>query len=211
MHPARRSSRTVAERHAENAPPRRTSLLPPLVASLPPLVAALAAALVAMFTAPCESHAFERQWKAGLAGGYALAGYEGVEASGFAAGIHATYGLTDAFNLRVHSDLSAFELPEPQTSAVFWNTGVGAEYVLDILTWVPYLGATVGPTAMFVQDGATRIHLGLEGIAGLGYQLSRSVTIGAEFRYRALVFGDPTESPTHNLLALGKLEHAWGF
>ncbi len=172
-------------------------------------LASLAVAAIAL--SATEVLAFERQWKAGVEGGYALAGFTPSAASGFATGLHLTYGLTDAFNLRAHADVCAFDLPEPATSAVIWHTGLGAEYVIDILTWVPYVGATVGPSPMFLQDGATRVHLGLEGLGGLGYQLSRSFTLGLEARYRALLFGTEGESPTHNLLVLGRLEYAWGY
>jgi len=163
----------------------------------------------AAFAIP-EAAAFERQWHLGLDGGYALGAFPEANVSGFDVGLHGTYGLTDAFNLRLHSDVSAFDLPAPRTSALLVNAGLGAEYVIDILRWVPYLGATAGPNVMLVQNSGTVVHLGVEVLGGLGYQLSRNWSVGGEARYRLLLLGEPTVSPTHGFVGVARVAYAWG-
>jgi hypothetical protein len=157
-----------------------------------------------------RADAFERQWHVGLSAGYAMGGFSPQLAHGFAAGLHGTYGLTDAFNLRLHSDVSAFELPATDASAVVFNAAFGAEYVFDILRWVPYVGATVGPSTLFRPSESTIVHLGFEVPLGLGYQLSRNWTIGGEVRYRLLLLGPSDVSPMNNFLGLGRAEYSWG-
>lgn len=176
----------------------------------PPAWLALSVALAGGILTTGDARAFERQWHLGLDGGYALAAFPDANASGFAVGLHGTYGLTDAFNLRLHSDLSAFDLPDPRTSALFVNTAIGAEYVIDILQWIPYVGATVGPNVMLVQNGETVPQLGVELLGGLGYQLSRTWSVGGEARYRLLLLGDPAQSPTHGFVGVARVAYAWG-
>ncbi len=167
-----------------------------------------------------EAEAFERQWHLGIDFGYALAGFPEAVAGGYGGGLHVAYGITDAFNLRLQGDVTVFDLPEPATSALIYDAAFGVEYVIDILRWVPYIGALAGPVYVARQDaedsaGVVTEHedswlLGLEIPLGLGYQLSRSFTIGLEGRYRVFLLGGGT-SPTSSLLGLGRLEYMWGF
>lgn len=168
----------------------------------------IAGAVVAV-AAP--GRAYERQWHTGVGFGYALGGFPGGAVSGFGGGAHLTYGVSDAFNLRLHGDVAAFDLPEPASSAILLGGALGAEYVIDVLEWVPYVGLSAGPVTMLVQGGVPRVHLGLEVPFGLGYQLDRSFAVGIEGRYRLLLLGDRATSPTHNMLAFARLEYAWGF
>lgn len=170
----------------------------------------LACALSSYAFAEREAVAYERQWHVGLEGGYALAAFPDASTSGFDVGLHGSYGVSDAFNVRAHANVSAFDLPAPQMSALFVSGGVGAEYIVDILRWVPYVGATLGPNVMRLQNGPTVLRLGIEIPAGLGYQLTRNWTIGAEVRYRLLVLGESELSPTHGFVGLARAEFAWG-
>lgn len=169
---------------------------------------ALAAALLC---APREARAYERQWHLGADFGYALAGFPAETVSGFGGGAHLAYGITDAFNLRLHADFTAFDLTDPQTSAFVYAAALGAEYVIDVLQWVPYIGALAGPTLVSIREGEDHLHLGVELPLGLGYQLSRDVTVGAEVRYRLFFLGAEETSPTNGLLALARLEYTWGY
>jgi len=162
----------------------------------------------ALVAGPAE--AYERQWHVGLDAGYALTSFPGLLGHGFDAGLHATYGITDAFNLRVHSDVSAMDLPDPATSAVLVNAAFGGEYVFDVLQWVPYIGATVGPNTVLVQKSPTVVRVCLEVPLGLGYQITRNWTIGGELRYRLLLLANGDISPGNNFLALARAEYAWG-
>jgi len=188
---------------------------------LPPkLSLAIAIGLATCAFLERESAAFEKQWHVGLDGGYALASFpetvlnkvpvSAAAVSGFDVGVHGTYGLTDAVNLRMHADLSAFDLPEPRSSAMLVTSGLGAEYVFDVLRWVPSIGVTAGPSVMVVQNDKTVVHLGIDVPLGLGYQLTRNWVIGAELRYRLLLFGDETRSPMNGFLGLARAEFAWG-
>lgn len=181
---------------------------------------AACASLAATTLGATDAGAVERQWHVGLDGGYALAAFPatklgGVDlaaakVSGFDVGLHGTYGLTDAFNLRAHADLSAFDLPEPRSSVISINSGLGAEYVFDVLRWVPYVGVTAGPNVLLVQGDRSVVQLAIEVPGGLGYQLNRSWTIGAEVRYRLLLLGEPDRTPTHGFVGLARAEFAWG-
>jgi opacity protein-like surface antigen len=184
------------------------------------LALAIACGLTTSALLERESWAFEKQWHVGLEGGYALASFpkavlKDVElpaatVSGFDVGLHGTYGLTDAFNLRLHADVSAFDLPEPRSSALLVTSGLGAEYVFDVLRWVPYVGVTAGPSVMHVQNDRTVVHLGVEVPLGLGYQITRNWVVGAEVRYRLLLLGDEERSPMNGFLGLARAEFAWG-
>jgi hypothetical protein len=171
--------------------------------------AALLIALGSLFIAE-RAGAYEREWHVGMGAGYSLATFPVGTANGFDAGVHATYGVSDAFNLRLHSDVSAFDLPNPHTSAVLFGAGFGAEYVFDILQWVPYVGATVGPSATFIQGGPKLVRLGIELPAGLGYKINRSFTVGFEARYRLMLLGDGEVGPSNGLVAIARAEYAWG-
>jgi hypothetical protein len=89
----------------------------------------------------------------------------------------------------------------------------GAEYVLDILDWVPYVGLSTGTVLTSRQPssddpGGDRWHLGIEIPVGLGYQLSHHIALMAEWRFRALLFGDEHTPPSTSVL-MGRLELMW--
>jgi outer membrane protein with beta-barrel domain len=179
-----------------------------------PLGAALALAIA---LAPASAAAFERQWHAGLDFGYAVGGFPDAAVSGFGGGTHLTYGISDAFNARLQLDLAAFDLPEPGTSALVWNAQAGAEYVFDVLEWVWYAGILVGGADVSIQaiddvpeSGTDTPTMTIDPLIGLGYQFNRTFSIGAEVRYRLMLFGEDT-SPMNNLFAVTRLEVAWGY
>jgi hypothetical protein len=176
--------------------------------------ASLAAAAVVLL-APASASAFERQWHAGLDFGYAVGGFPEAAVSGFGGGTHLTYGVSDAFNLRLQLDLSAFDLPDPRTSALIWNAQGGAEYVFDVLEWVWYAGLLVGGADVATQgteevEGTDVPVMTIDPLIGLGYQFNRYFSLGAEIRYRLTLFGDDT-TPTNNLLVHTRVEVMWGY
>jgi hypothetical protein len=166
--------------------------------------------VIASLATPPQAEAYERQWRLSADVGYALAGFADTNVSGFAAGGHLSYGISDAFNLRLSADFGAFDLPQPSTAAFLFAGAVGAEYVFDVLDWVPYVGASVGALDVSIQDGAHHPALLIEFPLGVGYQLSRSAMLGFEARYRLLPLRDES-IPSHNMLALGTLAYTWGF
>ncbi len=165
---------------------------------------------MAAWLAPVSAQAYERQWHVGGYLGYGLAGFAGGPYSGFGAGAQLSYGVTDIVNLRVHSDVSAYPLPAPLSSAVIWNSGAGVELAFDVVQLVPYVGATVGPAYLHVPAGEDATMMSLEVPLGALYYLSRDLGVGGELRYRALLFG-PSGGPLHNMAAFFKVEYVWGY
>jgi hypothetical protein len=163
---------------------------------------------------PSRAGAYERQWQAGASFGYAALFGSGT-LNGFGGGLHLTYGLTDAFNAMARVEMTAY----PGAGGVYVGSATaGVGYVVDILRWVPYIGAMAGPAdvlslgAACPAVGAASCHLGarldLSIPFGLDYQISRSFAVGAEGRYQLLLFGDQT----FNLLGVfARAEYVWGF
>ncbi len=159
---------------------------------------------------PGVAAAFERQWHLGAAVGYALAGFPDAASHGFGGGAYATYGITDAFNLRVHFDASIVDIPDPGTSALIYNPVIGAEYVFDTLQWVFYSGVLSGPAFVDIQKGDLLPQWAIEIPLGLNYALSRSFGIGFEAQYRLFLLG-ADGSPVNNLWAGGRFEYTFGY
>ena len=138
-------------------------------------------AFVLRFAAACclllvltEGSAFavEREWHVGADGGLAFLGTQ----SGWGAGAHLTYGLSDAFNAMLELDVSHHGAGDDNTpSANVASLGLGAAYTLDITRWVPYLGFLAGgyriPELSLWAPGF-QIPLGLD------YRFDRNVSVG---------------------------------
>ena len=100
-------------------------------------------------------------------------------------GIHYGYGITDQFNLaiEVHYSvlaLGVFPTDPPTHPATMWNGNVGLQYVVDVLRWVPYLGATVG--GYWLQGGTlgSLILPGAQLAVGLDYLVTPKWAVGFE-------------------------------
>jgi hypothetical protein len=172
------------------------------------------AATAATFLAPGAAHAYERQWHLGADLGYALEGDSAGLANGFGGGVHAAYGLSDAFNAMV--DLDATYHPGGKTLVGSATAGVG--YVFDVLRWVPYAGLMVGLYDVFDvaggcnESGAPRCVVTRFGAAvpvGLDYQLSRSFAVGGQVKYNLIFLG--AEVPVHYLSVFARAEYIWGY
>ena len=155
------------------------------------------------------ARAWEGQWRLGGEVGYGLVGLPEGSLQGFLGGAHLTYGLSDAFNLRLDADVAAFDRPPPASYALLWNGTVGIEYVLDIFDLIPYVGLSTGPMGIFKQAERHDLYLGIEIPAGLGYQVLPELAVGAEFRYRLLLLGTDV-GPLPLLTVLGRAEYVWG-
>jgi hypothetical protein len=172
----------------------------------PPLV-------LALWLGAGDAAAYERQWHAGASAGVALlTGIAGDSYTGYGGGLHLTYGLTDAFNAVAEGDFMVYPSLD---GAWLGGGGAGVTYVLDVLQWVPYLGVTGGAYdfargAACGGTGQASCHEALFGLTvpfGVDYQVSRSVAIGVEGKYR-LLFADDT---VHQLGALARVEYVWGY
>lgn len=196
---------------------------------------ALAASLgAAALLISSPSLAFERQWHAGASVGYAA--FMGAEATrhGLAGGLHLTYGLTDAINLMAEVDVSSHfgrlgDLPvdkdgkptgapaTPLPGLLLASGAVGAGYIVDVLQWVPYVGALAGVADVIDVSGTCgaagapcqSLRLDLEIPFGLDYAVSRSFSVGAGGRYQMLI-GGPS-GLNHVMTGLLRAEYVWGY
>ncbi len=177
-----------------------------------PLAALVGLAMSAAgLLAPGRAAADEHEWHAGLGFGYAsLSG--ATNSNGFGGGLHLAYGLDDTWNLI--GDVDATAHPSSQWTVV--SGGIGAAYVIDVLRWVPWIGAELGPAAVVSTDPqcglaslepCASFRLGLAIPFGLDYRISKSFSVGAGGRFEMLVLG-PT--PWTLLGVFARAEYTWG-
>jgi hypothetical protein len=147
-------------------------------------VPVLSGALVIVGVSP-TAHAFEEQWH--LGGGAGVASRVGELELGPAVGLHAAYGLSDVFDLRLEllgsvqgvAPAGGTDPNAPQLFANVVSAKLGLAYKIDVIQWIPYLGVTAG--ALNVSGDSTDLYgtsatLGLVG--GLDYAVTRSLGIG---------------------------------
>ena len=194
---------------------------------------ALAASFFATaLLASSRSEAFERQWHVGGSLGYTALMGEQQTRHGLGGGLHLTYGLTDALNLMAEINVSRHwsrlgeELVDaegnvtgpaiPVPGVVLASSAVGVGYVVDLLQWVPYIGALVGVADVIDVSGTCgaagapchSFRLDLEVPFGLDYSITRSVAVGVGGRYQLLIGGPGIE---HGLTGLLRAEYVWGY
>ena len=177
-----------------------------MILRLPSLAALLAAAL---FLVPASAGAYERQWHVGASLGYATAQAPDATLHGFGGSLHATYGLTDAFNALGEISATAY----PGGDLLLASGSAGVAYVFDVLRWVPYVGLMAGGY-LFAPVGDACAACGSLAVGGsvpfgLDYQISREVAVGFAGRYHLLFGGEP--SPGSHLTLFGRVEYVWGF
>lgn len=194
---------------------------------------ALAASLfAAALLTSSRSEAFEHQWHVGGSLAYTALMGEQQTRHGLGGGLHLTYGLSDAINLMATVNVSGHfgrlgEEPVDESGkptgpavpvpAVVLATGAaGVSYVVDVLQWVPYVGALVGVADVIDTSGTcvaagapcNSLRLNLEVPFGLDYSISRSVAVGVGGRYQMLLGGPGIE---HGLTGLLRAEYVWGY
>jgi hypothetical protein len=180
----------------------------------------LAGAFVAAgVTAATPAPAVEREHHLGvdLGASMLVVSDKGSPDLGPMVGAHWTYGLTDAFNLMVEGSWSLLALNEnvvnkstpltrPEWGA---NADVGLAYVFDVLRWVPYAGLLAGGYTLgggTIQG--TKVLGGAAIALGLGYRVSRSLSVGVSARQHMLT--DANTYPSYTQL-FGQLEYTWGW
>jgi hypothetical protein len=132
---------------------------------------------------PGEARAFEREWH--LGGGVGAASPSGDYDLGPAITLYGAYGISDVFDVRLELAGSRHGI-EQGDDVTLVSGALGLVYKIDIIQWVPWIGATGGYYL------ATPKPLELAGLpesslaggltAGLDYALTRSVGLGASFR-----------------------------
>jgi hypothetical protein len=143
---------------------------------------------------------------------------------GLGGGLHLTYGLSDALNLMAEVNVSSHfarlgdvpvddagkptGAPAVQLPRTLLASGaVGVGYVLDVLQWVPYVGAMVGAADIATPAGNSA-RLNLQVPFGLDYSISRSFAVGVGGRYQLMIGGAGLENGLTGLL---RAEYVWGY
>lgn len=169
------------------------------------------AAALASFSVAQPAEAVEEQWHAGIGAEWALLGHGGLSHNGLGGSLNLTYGLSDAFNLMVQAGATGHEGGD----LLVMRGALGAGYVLDILTWVPYAGFLVGAHDVWTvacevdSDCKHDVHPSVSIPLGLDYQLSRSFAIGATGQLSMLFFGDDGAGSMVN--AGLRAQYMWGY
>jgi opacity protein-like surface antigen len=180
------------------------------------------AALLAVtsLVVPSAASAIERQHHVGVGGQLATLVIDDKSTASVGGGLalHYTYGINDTFNLMVEATSSSVareqfqDTPEtPRTRPAGIDHGAfGVGYVIDILQWVPYLCVLGGTYRVYGGTLPEDLYLpGLSFGAGLDYQLSRSIAIGAGVREHLMISKLQTY-PTYTTLFL-RAEYMWGW
>jgi hypothetical protein len=183
-----------------------------------PLACALAIAASVLAAAP--AHAIERQHHLGLAPELAILSIKDKSTASVGGGgaLYYAYGLTDQWNftLELSSAVVAAkqkqDFPDsPRTRpATVDHVTSGVSYVIDILQWVPYIGAEAG--VYHLAGGTLPDPLFIPGLAvtfGLDYQATRHFAVGIGGREHFLLTKLSTY-PSYTTVLL-RLEYMWGY
>lgn len=178
-----------------------------------------AAAFAAAFGVASAASAVEHQHHLGVGGGIALLKIDdkSTMSVGGSGRLHYAYGLSDAFNFVAEGAYGIVALDEekgptiPATRpASLGHVGAGATYVLDVIQWVPYVGAL--GTGYMLNGGSLDKARGVFGVAlaaGLDYQVSRSFAVGGAVRQHLMLTAMSTY-PTFTEAYL-RVEFMWGW
>jgi hypothetical protein len=173
--------------------------------------------LAAVLSLTSAAQAFERQWHVG--GGVGLAIVPGSDyPAGPLLGVHAAYGLSDMFDVRLELAMSRHVLAVvPEEEQWLYGADAAIAYKVDIIEWVPYFGllagyhgATKPPRAQASDESATfeQHEVDFGSLMGVDYSFSRSFALGAQIRYHAflsnLTGGGYTVAALH-------AEYRWGW
>jgi hypothetical protein len=179
--------------------------------------AALSASISIAFVR--SAHAYERQWRAGVDGGYATLFGE-PSAGGYGGGVHLGYGLTDSFNALLEIDGTRH--PEAGASGMtLWSAGAGLAYTFDVAKLVPYAGLLgagyriVGDVNCVTrEDGRTACAPyanapGLQIVLGLDYNFDKNWAIGAQLRMHTIFAPEPMGVLAYETTFV-RAEYVWG-
>ena len=134
---------------------------------------------------------------------------------GLGGGLHLSYGVAALVNLL--AGIEPRRLPVQSIAGeVEVSSRLGAAYVLDVLQFVPWAGAEIGPAGLVSMDptcgpateacSAFRVSLAIP--FGLDYQVSRSFTVGLGGRFQVLLLG---ATPWETLGVFARAEYVWGY
>ncbi len=178
-----------------------------------------AVAFGAALVASPSAHAIERQHHLGLAPALGVLSIDGKSTASVGGGgaLHYTYGLSDAWNLSIEASSVVVAADEKKLPNSPHNRpervdhgAVGVAYVIDILRWVPYVGAYGG--VYHLAGGTLDDPLFLPGLsvgAGLDYQINRQLAVGLAGRQHFLL-SKMDQYPSYTT-ALLRFEYMWGY
>jgi hypothetical protein len=157
---------------------------PPFRHAPPRLRFAFGAAFALLSFVSTNAAAIENEWHVG--GGVGLAqptsGDAGYQTAPVLS-LHAAYGLSDMFDVRVTlaGSMHAPDAPDLEKTTLALGT-VGLAYKFDVIEWVPYFGVRAGyfhfGPAPAEPDASGGGAIGV--MAGLDYSFSRSFAVGVE-------------------------------
>jgi hypothetical protein len=132
--------------------------------------------------------AFERQWHFG--GGAGVVVPSGPYELGPALGAYGSYGVSDAFDVKLELSL-ARSTAEPDVASLMYGAHAALAYKLDVIQWIPYLGVRAG--AVGVSDPVPpfeSLSPSVGGITGVDYAMSRSFGFGLQLSLDYLLAGE---------------------
>lgn len=177
-------------------------------------------AAAAVWLSGARAQAIERQHHLGLSPALGVLSIQGksTTSTGLGGALHYAYGLSDQWNLMIEGSSVVVALNQEQDSkesprnrpATVDHAAFGVGYVIDILRWVPYVGAQGGVYRL--AGGTLEADVFLAGLsvgAGLDYQLSRRFAIGLAGRQH-LMLSKLSTYPSYTT-ALLRFEYMWGY
>jgi hypothetical protein len=163
-----------------------------------------------------EALAVENEWHVGGAFGYSMLVTSVGSIHGGGGLVHVRYGLTDALDVAFDAGVSAFPktvlVPEadpenPQAAPgeaiqapafVQLDTEAGVSYVVDVGRFTPHVGVQLGVSDLMVvtcEEDPTACTQDIRPTVGIpaGFEVRTvgPLILGAHFRYRFLIGGDP--------------------
>jgi hypothetical protein len=141
-----------------------------------------AGAAAVLATSLPTARAYEDQATLDLGLGYAHAFASGLPASGAAVALGGSLGLGDVWTLRATLGWAAHPAAAtgPPTTHVLTG-GVELLYVVDVLRWVPYVGAGVDAVGT-VSEAGSGVDLAAHAVLGLEWLASRAWLLGVDVR-----------------------------
>jgi len=180
----------------------------------------LAALTVCVLVGTRPACAFEHEWHIG--GGIGFASLPETDyATGVAAGVHAAYGISDMFDLRLELMASRHTYPPIEVpftpAALLLSAAAGPAYKIDVGDWIPYGALLVG---YYVFAGNGPSVLGLESPAdqsvgaslalGLDYGPLPHLGFGLQARFHELFWDLPSSFQQTSAFSL-LLRAEWRF
>ncbi len=162
-----------------------------------------------------RAHAFEREWHVG--GGVGLSAYRRYYSAGPALGLHAGYGISDVFDLKLEL-LTSYHGYDRASSAngtehaAPYSAVAGLSYKLDVLQWIPYGAVLLGyqhiAGALPAGEPFRRDDVIGALVLGLDYAMTRNFGLGASLRADVQLSGLIASEALTPLL---RAEYHWGF